>query len=196
MSLRSFVTGDQTWLLRRALLPSRTSKGGTYGVLWVINKGIGEDCPAGACMVLPSPIGPSTVIALASWEPCEPSACPADRFHAGVLTEITNRAAVGLNGQIRHSDPKHPLEFRAGRFRDCWTERSLPFPVSVYIIESLFPDGWREQSSARVEYWACHEAQARCCSDGRNTRVIDSRSNEIVALIDTSSCRLVHSASR
>jgi len=36
MPLRSLVTGDQTWLPRRELLPSRTSKGGTYGVMWVI----------------------------------------------------------------------------------------------------------------------------------------------------------------
>ena len=62
----------------------------------------------------------------------------------------------------------------------------------MYIIESLHPDGWREQGSARVEYWAYQEAQARCCSDGRNYRIIESRTNQIVALIDTSSCRLDH----
>ena len=64
----------------------------------------------------------------------------------------------------------------------------------MYIIQSLHPDGWREQGSARVEYWACQEAQARCCSDGRNYRIIESSTNQVVALIDTSSCRLVHSA--
>ena len=36
------------------------------------------------------------------------------------------------------------------------------------------------------------EAQTRCCSDGRNYRIIDSRTNQIAALIDTSSCRLDH----
>lgn len=60
----------------------------------------------------------------------------------------------------------------------------------MYIIESLHPDGWREQGSAQVEYWAYAEAQARCCSDGRNYRIIESCTNQIVALIDISSCRL------
>lgn len=57
-----------------------------------------------------------------------------------------------MNGQIHHSDPKHPLQFFAAGLRDCWTDRSHP-PASMYIIESLHPDGWREQGSARVEYW-------------------------------------------
>jgi hypothetical protein len=65
----------------------------------------------------------------------------------------------------------------------------------VYIIESLHPDGWREQGSAQVEYWAYQEAQARCCSDGRNYRIIDARTHEVVARIDTSSCRLVRAES-
>lgn len=60
----------------------------------------------------------------------------------------------------------------------------------MYIIESLHPDGWREQGSARIEYWAYQEAQARCCSDGRNTRIIEPLTRQIIALIDTSSCRL------
>lgn len=60
----------------------------------------------------------------------------------------------------------------------------------MFIIEALHPDGWREQGSAKVEYWAYQEAQTRCCSDGRNYRLIDARSNEIIALIDISSCRL------
>lgn len=117
------------------------------------------------------------------------SAGPMRRVGAETVTEGRNRAATEMNGQIHHTDPKHPLQFCAAGFRDCWTDLSLP-TVSMYIIESLHPDGWREQGSARVEYWACMEAQARCCSDGRNYRIIESRTHRIVALIDTSSCRL------
>jgi len=29
------------------------------------------------------------------------------------------------------------------------------------VIEALHPDGWRQQSRARFEYWACQEAQPR-----------------------------------
>jgi hypothetical protein len=66
----------------------------------------------------------------------------------------------------------------------------------VYIIEALHPDGWREQGTARVEYWAYQEAQMRCCSDGRNYRLLHSDSRQVVALIDTSSCRVVPVVSR
>lgn len=66
----------------------------------------------------------------------------------------------------------------------------------MYIIESLHPDGWREQGSAQLEYWAYQEAQARCCSDGRHYRIIESGRHEMVALINTSSCTLVPSLSR
>jgi len=64
----------------------------------------------------------------------------------------------------------------------------------MFIIEALHPDGWRSQGSARIEYWACQEAQMRCCSDGRNYRIVDAGSNRIVALIDTSSCRIAQAA--
>jgi hypothetical protein len=60
----------------------------------------------------------------------------------------------------------------------------------MFIIEALHPDGWRQQGRATVEYWAYQEAQARCCSDGRNYRIVDEDSNRIIALVDTSSCRL------
>jgi len=59
----------------------------------------------------------------------------------------------------------------------------------MFTIQALHPDGWREQGSANLEYWACQEAQARCCSDGRNYRVIHANSKEIVAMIDSTSCR-------
>ncbi|MFM7675896.1 MAG: hypothetical protein ACKO5F_09995 [Synechococcus sp.] len=72
-------------------------------------------------------------------------------------------------------------------------QRSIP--SIVYIIESLHPDGWRKQCSAQVEYWAYQEAQARCCSDGRNYRILHARTNDVVARIDTSSCRLVRAGS-
>lgn len=60
----------------------------------------------------------------------------------------------------------------------------------MFIIEALHPDGWRQQGTAKVEYWACQEAQARCCSDGRNYRIIHEDSQRVVALVDTSSCRV------
>lgn len=60
----------------------------------------------------------------------------------------------------------------------------------MFIIQALHPDGWRERGTARVEYWAYQEAQARCCSDGRNYRLIRADTNEVIAMIDTSSCRV------
>ncbi|MEB3332560.1 MAG: hypothetical protein VKI83_08720 [Synechococcaceae cyanobacterium] len=59
----------------------------------------------------------------------------------------------------------------------------------MFIIEALHPDGWRRQGRANVEYWACQEAQMRCCSDGRNYRIVNEDTNQIVALVDTSCCR-------
>ncbi|MCP9886692.1 hypothetical protein KBY96_01905 [Cyanobium sp. ATX 6A2] len=59
----------------------------------------------------------------------------------------------------------------------------------MFVIEALHPDGWRPQGRANLEYWAYQEAQTRCCSDGRNYRIVNEDSNEIVALINTSSCR-------
>ncbi len=79
-----------------------------------------------------------------------------------------------------------------GRSTGC----SVSATADVFIIQALHPDGWRTQGSARVEYWAYQEAQARCCSDGRNYRIIHRDTNEIVALIDTSSCRLAQVVSR
>lgn len=60
----------------------------------------------------------------------------------------------------------------------------------MFIIEALHPDGWRQHGRAKVEYWAYQEAQARCCSDGRNYRIVHEDSQQIVALVDTSSCRV------
>jgi len=60
----------------------------------------------------------------------------------------------------------------------------------MYVIEALHPDGWREQGRATVEYWAYQEAQMRCCSDGRNYRIRQVDSEQVVALVDTSSCRV------
>lgn len=59
----------------------------------------------------------------------------------------------------------------------------------MYVIQALHPDGWRQQGRARVEYWAYREAQVRCCSDGRNYRILDERSGQLVALVSTSSCK-------
>jgi hypothetical protein len=60
----------------------------------------------------------------------------------------------------------------------------------MFIIEALHPDGWRERGRFRLEYWAHQEAQMRCCSDGRNYRILREPGRDLVALIDTSSCRL------
>jgi hypothetical protein len=59
----------------------------------------------------------------------------------------------------------------------------------MYVIEALHPDGWRRQGVARLEYWACQEAQVRCCSDGRHYRICDLETEGLVALINPSSCR-------
>jgi hypothetical protein len=60
----------------------------------------------------------------------------------------------------------------------------------MFVIEALHPDGWREQGRASVEYWASQEAQMRCCSDGRNYRIRRQDTERVVALVDTSSCRV------
>lgn len=59
----------------------------------------------------------------------------------------------------------------------------------MFVIEALHPDGWRPQGKAHLEYWAYQEAQTRCCSDGRNYRILKEDTCEIVALVNTSSCR-------
>lgn len=60
----------------------------------------------------------------------------------------------------------------------------------MFVIEALHPDGWRRQGRAKAEYWAYQEAQMRCCSDGRNYRIVDEDNHQIVALVDISSCRV------
>ncbi len=59
----------------------------------------------------------------------------------------------------------------------------------MFVIEALHPDGWRTQGRTQVEYWAHQEAQARCCSDGRHYRILDEETRQIVAFVETSSCR-------
>ncbi|MFM7314446.1 MAG: hypothetical protein ACKO0M_15005 [Cyanobium sp.] len=60
----------------------------------------------------------------------------------------------------------------------------------MFIIEALHPDGWRPQGRFRFEYWAWLEARTRCCSGGRNYRIVDEEAHQVVALLDTGSCRL------
>jgi len=59
----------------------------------------------------------------------------------------------------------------------------------MYVIQALHSDGWREQGRFAVEYWACLEAQTRCCSDGRDYRIVDDSNDQVVTSVDTSSCR-------
>jgi hypothetical protein len=59
----------------------------------------------------------------------------------------------------------------------------------MYVIEALHSDGWRMQGRAAVEYWAQLEAQTRCCSDGRTYRIREEETNQVTALVDTSSCK-------
>jgi len=60
----------------------------------------------------------------------------------------------------------------------------------MFIIEALHPEGWREQTRCNLEYWAYQEAQSRCCAAGRNHRIVDASSQHVVALVNTSSCRV------
>jgi hypothetical protein len=59
----------------------------------------------------------------------------------------------------------------------------------MYVIEALHPDGWRRQGRTHQEFWAHQEAQARCCSDGRNYRIVHEQTRQIVAFIAPSACR-------
>lgn len=59
----------------------------------------------------------------------------------------------------------------------------------MFIIESRHPDGWHQQGTASVEYWACQEAQLKCCADGLPYRIRNAETEQIVALVDPSSCR-------
>jgi hypothetical protein len=61
---------------------------------------------------------------------------------------------------------------------------------TMFLIQALHPDGWMDQGTAELEYWAYQEAQMRCCSDGRTDRIRSGDKQRIVAMITTSSCRL------
>lgn len=59
----------------------------------------------------------------------------------------------------------------------------------MFVIQALHPDGWIDQGTAQLEYWAHQEAQVRCCSDGRAYRIIKADDQRIVSMVSTSSCR-------
>jgi hypothetical protein len=59
----------------------------------------------------------------------------------------------------------------------------------MFRIEALHPDGWQPRGRFRLEYWAQQEARMRCCSDGRNYRILEEESGCIVAILDTGGCR-------
>jgi len=61
--------------------------------------------------------------------------------------------------------------------------------AAMFVIEALHPDGWRIQGRFQQEYWAHLEAQTRCCSDGRHYRIVAEAGGEIIAFVDTTSCR-------
>ena len=61
----------------------------------------------------------------------------------------------------------------------------------MFVIEALHPEGWRAIGHCDLEYWACQEAQLRCCADGRHHRVVDDREAQVVAVLDPASCRAV-----
>ena len=58
--------------------------------------------------------------------------------------------------------------------------------LTMFIIECLHPDGWRQKGRTAQEYWAYQEAQVRSCSDGRTYRIIDARSHLVVAMVSGS----------
>jgi hypothetical protein len=60
----------------------------------------------------------------------------------------------------------------------------------MFVIQVLHADGWIDQGTAQLEYWAHQEAQMRCCSDGRTYRILTAEDRQIVALITTSGCRI------
>lgn len=60
----------------------------------------------------------------------------------------------------------------------------------MFVIQALHPEGWMDQGTAQLEYWACQEAQMRCCSDGRTYRILSGGDRQIAALITTSGCRI------
>ena len=60
----------------------------------------------------------------------------------------------------------------------------------MFLIQALHPDGWIDQGTAQLEYWAYQEAQMRCCSDGRTYRILTADERQIAAMITTSGCRI------
>lgn len=86
--------------------------------------------------------------------------------------------------------PKLIGSFRAVLSVAAWVGGDTAiFWFTMFVIEALHPDGWRCQGRHEAEYWAYQEAQARCCSDGRNYRILNGATGQLVALINTSSCR-------
>lgn len=61
----------------------------------------------------------------------------------------------------------------------------------MFIIEAQHPEGWKAEGHCDLEYWACQEAQLRCCADGLRHRVVDDSSDQIVAVLEPASCRAV-----
>ena len=59
----------------------------------------------------------------------------------------------------------------------------------MYIVEALEPEGWVVKHQHSLEYWAIRDAQARCCTEGIRYRIREARSNQITAVVDTSSCK-------
>jgi len=57
------------------------------------------------------------------------------------------------------------------------------------LIQALLSDGWHVQGRFAVEYWAYLGAQTRCCSDGRHYRIVEDSSKQVMATVDTTSCR-------
>lgn len=62
-------------------------------------------------------------------------------------------------------------------------DRERSEPLTMFIIECLHPDGWRQKGRTAQEYWAYQEAQVRSCSDGRTYRIIDATSHLVVAMV-------------
>ncbi len=60
----------------------------------------------------------------------------------------------------------------------------------MFLIQAHHPDGWIDQGTAQLEYWAYQEAQMRCCSDGRTYRIVSGEDQQIAAIITTRGCRI------
>ena len=59
----------------------------------------------------------------------------------------------------------------------------------MYIVEAFDPEGWVVKHQHPLEYWAIRDAQGRCCAEGIRYRIREARSNQITAVVDTSSCK-------